>query len=107
MMLEIFIGNTNLAVMTGVKNGITGDIDDGATLTITLYESDGTTPVTGQTWPAPMFNETGGTYVATLEEGLVLSLNHIYVAIVDGVGSAGEIMHIEQKAKAKIRGSDC
>ena len=106
-MSEIFIGNTNIAKMTGVKNGLTGDIDDGASLSITLYESDGVTPVTGQTWPAVMYNEPGGTYSATFEEVLVLLLNHVYIAIVDGIGSAGEVMHIEQKAKAKIRGSDC
>lgn len=106
-MLEIYIGNTNLAVVSGVKNGLSGEIDDGATLTVTLYENDGTTPVIGQVWPTLMFNEPGGTYAGTLEEALDLSLNHTYTAVIDGIGSAGEVMHIEQKAQAKVRGSTC
>jgi hypothetical protein len=106
-MLEIWIGNTNIAHMTGVINGITGEYDDGATLGITLYQSDGITPVTPQSWPAQMFNEPGGTYNATLDENLDLSLNHTYISVVDGVGSGGEVMHIEADTVAKIRGSTC
>jgi hypothetical protein len=108
-MLEIWIGNTNIAQMTGVINGLTGEFDDGASLNITLYESDGTTPVTPQSWPTQMFNEPGGVYNATLDPDLDLSLNHTYIAVVDGTGGGGggEVMHVEESCVAKIRGSTC
>ena len=105
-MLTIEIGNTSTALLTGVKNNLTGEIDDGATLSITLYEKDGTTTVVGQSWPSPMYNEAGGTYAATLEHDLELLLNHTYVATVTGTGSNGEVMYIAEKCQAKNRGSD-
>ena len=107
MSIEIQIGNTNIARLTGVKNGLTGLVDDGATIEFTLYEVDGVTEVTGQSWPANMFNEPGGTYIATLNETLDLLLNHTYTAQVDGVGSGSEVLSITEKVKAKVRGSDC
>jgi hypothetical protein len=107
MPLEIFIGNSNLAHMSGVKSGLTGEVDDGATLTITLFENDGTTPVTGQVFPASFFNEPGGDYYAPLDDTLDLSLNYNYVAEVDGIGSSGETLYIRENVKAIQRGTAC
>ena len=105
-MLNIYIGNTNLAVLTGVKSNISDDFDDGAVITITLLDGSGA-EVAGQVWPANMFNEPGGTYAATLEDDLEVLLNHVYTAVVDGVGSAGEVMHIQESVKAINRGDSC
>jgi len=106
-MLSIYIGNSNIALLNGVKTAL-GEVDDGATITITLYESDGTTEVVGQLWPASMYNEPdqGGRYGATLENDLVLSLNHTYIAEVNGLGSNSEVLHIREKCTAVNRGSD-
>ncbi len=106
-MLTIEIGNTSTATVSVVKNNLTGIVDDGASLFITLYEKDGVTEVTGQIWPAPMYNEPGGIYQATLENDLDLSLNHTYIARVDGTGSNGEVLDINEKVQAIVRGSAC
>ena len=104
-MLTIAIGNSNVAHLSGVKNAL-GEVDDGATITITLYEKDGTTEVVGQLWPASMYNEPGGDYYATLEDDLALLLNHTYIAHVSGQGSAGEVLKIREKCQAVNRGND-
>ena len=108
-MLTIAIGNSNTAVLSGVKNGLNGIVDDGATIAITLYESDGTTEVTGQLWPASMYNEPdmGGLYAATLEDDLDLLLNHKYIADVAGTGSNGEVLRIRELVQAVSRGNAC
>lgn len=105
-MLTIAIGNSNVAILSGVKNAL-GEVDDGATMAITLYENDGTTEVTGQLWPASMYNEPGGTYAATLEDDLNLSLNYTYIASVSGQGSGGEVLMIREECQAINRGSAC
>ena len=104
-MLTIAIGNSNVAILSGVRNAL-GEVDDAATIAITLYEKDGVTEVTGQLWPAAMYNEPGGTYAATLEDDLALSLNHTYVAHVAGAGSGGETLLIKERCQAVNRGND-
>jgi hypothetical protein len=105
-MLTIQIDNTSLAVVSGVKNALTDVYDDGANIVLTLLDSDGA-EVPPQSWPAQLFNESPGQYGTTLQADLDLQLNHVYTAVVDGVGSGGEVMHIEQAVQAKIRGSTC
>ena len=105
-MLYLYIENTNVAVLTGVKSSTSTDFDDGAVISITLMDGAGA-PVAGQAWPAVMYNEPGGTYSATLDDTLEVLLNHTYTAIVDGVGSAGEVMHIQESVKAINRGDSC
>lgn len=107
MSLTIEIGNTSTALLTGVKNNLTGEADDGATIGITMYENDGVTEVAGQSWPAPMYNEAGGTYGATLEHDLDLKLNVNYIAHVAGTGTNGEVMLIRENVKAVKRGTAC
>jgi hypothetical protein len=105
-MLTLYIGNTNLAQLTGVKDSLTGELDDGANIVITLLDSEGV-PVAPQSWPAVFYNEPGGIYDATLDADLELDLNYTYTCVVNGIGSAGQVMNIRQPAQAKIRGSSC
>lgn len=107
MSLTIEIGNTSTALLTGVKNNLTEEVDDGANINITMYEKDGVTEVVGQAWPAPMYNEAGGTYGATLESDLGLKLNWTYIAHVRGIGTNGEVMDIRENVQAVSRGSAC
>lgn len=106
MTLTIEIGNTSTARMTGVKSSVTGVIDDEATLSITLYDKAGA-QVTGQPWPAQMYNTGSGEYGATLLATLDLSLNHIYTAEVNGLGSNGEVLYLRQPVQAVNRGGAC
>ena len=106
MSLTLEIGNTSLAVVRGVKNAFATEYDDGATLSFTLMETDGT-PVPPQAWPASMYNEPGGTYACTIDSDVDVKLNHTYIGQVDGVGSGGEIMLIREQIKAVSRGDAC
>ena len=105
-MLEIFIGNTNIAILSGVKSNLSNEFDDQATISFTLLDKSGG-QVPGQSWPTQMYNEPGGTYACTLEDDLDLSLNYKYTCHVAGIGAGGEVMDIMETAIAKIRGSDC
>lgn len=105
-MLYLYIGNTNVAVLTGVKSSTSTEFDDSAVISITLLDNAGD-PVVGQVWPSVMYNEPGGIYAATLDDTIEVLLNHHYTAIVDGTGTQGEVMHIQESVQAINRGTAC
>jgi hypothetical protein len=71
---NIYINNDNRVVLTGLKNESTGNFENGATVTMTLYDSTGTA-VTGQSWPATLtyIAASSGNYEGTLDDGLSLT----------------------------------
>lgn len=100
----IYLDNNNVIELQTLTNGITGVADTGATVTVTINDSTGTA-VTGDTWPKAMSHNTGGTYQATLSANLVLTNNRKYTAVVDAVGSGGEVGHWELCLTARVRTS--
>ena len=98
----IRIDNNNVIELQTLTNGITGAVDTGASVTVTLKDSSGT-EVVGQSWPAAMNHDTGGTYRATLDDGLTLIATRSYTAIVDAVGTGGEVGHWEIPVQAITR----
>ena len=54
-MINLFSGNNTIEVLLeGLKNGTTNEYINDATVTVVIYESDGATEVTGQSWPVTM-----------------------------------------------------
>ena len=102
--MEIRIDNNNVIELQSLTNGITDVVDVAASVTVTIKDSAGVN-VTGQSWPATMAHNTGGTYQAILDEALVLIPNRMYTAHVDAVGSGSEVGHWELSIKAITRTS--
>lgn len=94
-MLTLLIGNSNVLELRTLVNSVTGAYDAGATVSVTLYEADGTTEVTGQSWPASLSHvvespETGK-YRVTLDSTLAVSENRLYRAVINAVGTGSEV----------------
>ena len=104
MSLDIFIGNDNSIEWQLLTNTVTGVVDTGAIVSVTLKDASGVN-VPGQVWPATMTHSAGGTYRATLDAALSLTANRKYTAHLDVDGSGGEVGHKEIEAIAKVRTS--
>lgn len=79
----IFFLNDNVIQLTGLKDEVTGNDIDDATVTVTLLDSTGA-EVTGDSWPLSMAPfGAGGIYRATLIDTLGVTLLDNYVAVID------------------------
>jgi len=93
--LILYDNNDNIIELRLLTNAITEVVDTGATVSVTLTDASGV-QVSGQSWPATMSHvgdssTADGTYRATLDSDLVLSTKQGYKAIVNAVGSGGEV----------------
>ena len=100
----LYIENDNLLELDGLQNAATDAYVNGATVTVTLRDQEGTA-VTGQTWPATMYYvaNSNGKYRATLEDVLSLTSRKRYTAEIDADGGAGLKGHWEFPLKALKR----
>lgn len=80
MSIRLYLNSDNLAVIDKVTDPLTGqtDISD-ATVTVTLYESDGTTPVADATALSAAWNATIVAYVAVIPDIVVLVKGATYI----------------------------
>lgn len=104
----VYIDNDNILRVTGLADSISAAYMNAATVTVTLYESDGVTEVTGQSWPQTMAYEAGsnGNYRITLFDTLVLTHNRKYLAIVEADNGTNEKGHWEILVRAQTRKTD-
>lgn len=100
--LLLWIDNSNVIELRKLTNSVTGVADTGATVTVTLQDPDGVN-VSGQTWPATLLHDADGTYRVTLEDDLVLEPGGSYVAVVDVIGTGGEVAKWETPVQAHTR----
>jgi hypothetical protein len=89
-MSTLYIDNNAVAELKGLTNSVTGAIDTGATVNVTILDQSGTA-VSGATWPVAMAHASGGTYRATLSSSLALIHGRKYTALVNATGSGGEV----------------
>ena len=89
--LVAYVANDNTLTLEGLQNAITESYINDATVSVTLYESDHTTEVSGESWPLTMdyVSASNGNYRATLADTLSLSPNDRYFADVTADGGAG------------------
>jgi hypothetical protein len=102
--IAVYLGNTTLIELTGLKDAETGALVSDASVTVTIKTVDGAA-VTGQSWPAAMDAVTGGEgdYAGILEHDLDLTAGTHYVAHVDAVAGADRRGHWEFVFRADIR----
>lgn len=101
--LSLYVDNSNVVELQTLTNSVTGVADTGATVTVTLKRGDA--EVSGQVWPASMAHVSAGTYRATLDDDIVLVNRREYIAVIDAIGSGGEVGHWEAPVTASTR--DC
>ena len=98
----IFFKNDNIIELTGLKDAITDTEINSATVTVTLKDKDGV-DVTGETWPLTMAAVgSGGTYRATLQDTLGVTLLDQYTAEID-VTDAGTTAKWSIPAQVTLR----
>lgn len=98
----IYIGNTNVIELRGLTNSVTGVLDTGASVTVTLVDLLGAN-VAGETWPVTATGGAGGVYTATLSEGIEVLSGRKYTAQVTAVGSGGSTGLWNCEVRARVR----
>jgi hypothetical protein len=90
MALIAYVGNTNVLELRGLRNTLSGAYDNGATVTYTLLDSTGASVSSGaMTSIAESPNH--GKYRAVIANTVVVKNNRRYTAVVNAVGSGGEV----------------
>jgi len=86
----IYEGNDTIIEVKGLKNEVSGDYINAATVAVTLTDTTGV-EVTGETWPLAMSYVTGsnGKYRATLADTLSLTVGTRYEATISANAGAG------------------
>lgn len=66
----VYHENDNILEVANVKNAVTGAYINNANVQVTVYQTDGTTELTGVTWPLTVIYVSGsnGTYRITLPD---------------------------------------
>jgi len=94
--MTVFVANTNVLELQGLKNAILDEFINDATVTVTVTDEDGT-EITGQTWPATMnyVATTDGWYRAIISDEVELADRVRYIAVIDADGGPDLIGHWE------------
>lgn len=104
MKCAVYVGNTNIIELSGLKSAVEGDAINDASVTVTVKDANGAA-VSGQTWPATM-NQVAGTdglYRGILEDDLALVDGESYVAVIDADAGANRVGHWEFAFVPKTR----
>ena len=88
--MNLYLDNSNVIELRSLTNSVTGAVDTGATVNVTIVDSAGT-EVTGQSWPVAMGHASAGTYRATLDAAIKLIAGRKYTAIVNATGTGAEV----------------
>lgn len=99
--MKLYIGSDNMLEVNDLTDWA-GAAITGATVEVTVYEADRSTPATGQSWPLTLSDDGGGDYSGVLQDTLVLVLSKKYWIKVDiDTGSAQDIRW--EKVEAALR----
>lgn len=101
-MLSLYVDNSNVIELQGLTNTVTGVVDTGASVAVTVKDGAGVA-VAGQTWPKAMSHDSAGTYRATLNSDLSLRKGGRYFGYVTATGSGGEVGNWVVELIASIR----
>ncbi|TIN84352.1 hypothetical protein [Mesorhizobium sp.] len=104
MKCVVYVGNTNVIELSGLKSAVEGTFVNDASVTVTVKDKDGAN-VSGQSWPADMayVASSDGLYRGILEDDLALTEGEAYVAHVDADAGANRVGHWEFNFKARTR----
>lgn len=104
MTCVVYVGNTNLIELTGLKSAAEGSYVNNADVTVTVKDKD-SNEVSGQTWPATMnyVATSNGNYRGILEDDLALVDGTMYFAHIDADAGENRIGHWEFAFVPKTR----
>ena len=100
--MALYINTDQILAVENLKDE-NGNTVTGATVEATVYESDGTTEVSGMTFPVSLSDNGSGNYSAVLEDTMELTLGKIYVVKVDIEGGGADDQRWSREV-AKRRG---
>jgi hypothetical protein len=100
----VYVDNTNLIEVRGLKSAIEDTFINDATVRLTVKDGEGTN-VTGQTWPATMANvaSSDGWYRSIIEDDVALVDGTTYYAHIDANAGANRVGHWEFAFTPKTR----
>ncbi|RWN11761.1 hypothetical protein [Mesorhizobium sp.] len=104
MKCVVYVGNTNVIELSGLKSAVEGTFVNDASVTVTVKDKDGAN-VSGQSWPAAMayVASSDGLYRGILEDDLALVDGETYFAHVDADAGDNRIGHWEFHFVPKTR----
>ncbi len=102
--MTVFVANTNVLELLGLKSAIEDEFVNDATVTVTVKNKAGEN-VTGQTWPTTMdyVAASEGDYRAILEDDLKLEAGKDHTAFIEVDAGADRVGHWEYKFKPIVR----
>lgn len=100
----LYVGNDHILEVHHLKNELTGEYLDSATVSVTLVDSEGD-EVAGDTWPKAMsyVTDSNGIYRATMVNELVLTAGARYTAQLTADAGAGLRAYWELECVARDR----
>lgn len=103
--MPVFVANTNVLELLGLKNEITDQYINDADVTVTIKDKTTGAAVTGMTWPATMayVPASNGNYRLIIENDLALVAKTNYIAFIDAVADVNEVGHWEFPFKPETR----
>jgi hypothetical protein len=106
MTCVVYVANTNLIEVVGLKSAVEGEFIPDAEVAVTVKDADGAN-VAGQTWPLTLTSTDGtepeGNYRGILKDTLELTAGTTYVAHIDADAGADRIGHWEFNFVPKTR----
>lgn len=100
----VYVDNTNLVELSGLKSAIEDTFINDATVRLTVKDEDGTS-ITGQTWPATLtyVASSDGVYRGIIEDDVALIDGTTYYAHIDANAGTNRIGHWEFAFVPKTR----
>lgn len=100
----VYVANTNVIELAGLKDAVEGEFVNDATVTVTVKDGDGE-EVAGQTWPATMgfVTDSDGLYRGIIEDDVELTAGTTYYAHVEVDAGPDRIGHWEFAFVPKTR----
>jgi hypothetical protein len=91
--MTVFVANTNLLTLSGLKSQLAGTFINDAAVAVTVKNAATGVAVAGQSWPLAMdyVAASDGDYRAVLVDGLALVAGQAYVAAIAADGGAGRV----------------
>lgn len=104
MTAVVYVANTNVLDLIGLKSVVDNAFVNSATVTVTVKDS-ALVAVTGQTWPTAMVYvpTSNGNYRAYFENDLALTNKKKYIAVIDADAGVNRIGHWEFPFTAATR----
>ena len=102
--MPVFVANSNLLELTGLRSEVEDAFIDDASVTVTIYDA-ADEEVAGETWPLTMDYTSGsdGDYSAIISEDVEFTAGATYYAHIEADGGDGRVGHWEFKFKPKTR----